>query len=303
MKRNLFSTIFVMAFLMAIGISAIAEEITLDPSKLVPADSGYYIAGVWKDTDNDGIPDTFYNGCVDEYGDGDHREAGTQQGFTYRGAMIMPTCVAKGDQPIVSTGYIQLRRSWYLGTDSAVIGELVCPPVTNLQSLYMEVSPDVTPLATRHIYYIIEYSKDMGVTWEETFIRDESTSKNGDLKTYDGSVSLEFQEMIDASQSTPILIRIYTDPQDPSAGGQTYPQRLKIHKIILTADKASGVKDIAADQSNILIRNNTVFAKTGSISVYNMMGSLVATGESVSLNSGMYIIKSDSGYTEKVVIK
>ncbi len=303
MKRNLLIRTLAMAFLIAIGISAIAEEITLDPSTLVPADTGYYIAGVWKDTDEDGIPDTFYNGCVDEYGDGDHREAGTQQGFTYRGAMIMPTCVAKGDAPVVSAGYIQLRRSWWLGTDSAVIGEIVCPPVTNLQSLYLEVSPDVTPLTTRHIYYMIEYSKDFGVTWEETFIRDESTTKNGDLKTYDGSVSLEFQEMIDASQTTPIIIRIFTDPQDPLAGGDTYPQRLKIHKIIITADKASGVKDIIADRNNIIVRNNTVFAKTGSISVYNMMGCLLATGESVSLNSGMYIIKTDAGYTEKVVIK
>ncbi len=303
MKRNLFIRIYAVAVLMAIGISAVAEEITLDPSKLVPADTGYYIAGVWKDTDEDGIPDTFYNGCVDEYGDGDHREAGTQQGFTYRGAMIMPTCVAKGGEPIVSTGYIQLRRSWWLGTDSAVIGEIICPPVTNLQSLYMEVSPDVTPLSTRHIYYMIEYSKDLGVTWEETFIRDESTSKNGDLKTYDGTTSLEFQEMIDASQTAPILIRIYTDPQDPLAGGTTYPQRLKIHKIIITADKASGVKEVTNDPSNIIIRNNTVIAKTGRISVFNLTGSLIARGESVTLNSGMYIVKSDSGYTEKVVIK
>src|SRR3972149_761160 len=108
------------------------EEITFDPSKLIPAPNGHYIAGTWLDKSQppDGILEQ-YKGCSPEkWSDPSHKESGIQQGFEYMKGMIMRDCWPKdaaatnNDPPIalVSQGYIELTKTKYLGTDSAKMG-------------------------------------------------------------------------------------------------------------------------------------------------------------------------------------
>ena len=106
------NAVFIAAFS---PIAFAQEELILDPSELVPADTGYYIGGVYKDKNQDGT-DEFYNQCVDEYSDRHHNEIGTQQGYFYHKCMIMPTCWPKDadeDHSLsdVSQGYIELGKT------------------------------------------------------------------------------------------------------------------------------------------------------------------------------------------------
>ena len=211
------------------------DEIILDPKDMTPADNGYYIGGIWRDKNNDGI-DEFYNGCVDEYSDASHNESGKQFGFTYNRCMIMPTCWPKDadeDHGLAeiehAEGYIELTKTRYVGTDSVILGYILTPQVENLQSLTLETSPDVSSNDQRHIYFWLEYSKDNGTTWEETYLQDETVSKLGDTRTYDGSIYYQIEEMMNASAEGPIVIRILAAPQ-------LYPQRVKIHYIKIVAN-------------------------------------------------------------------
>ncbi|MBN1186990.1 MAG: hypothetical protein JXB49_32230, partial [Bacteroidales bacterium] len=188
MKKHLLLKIAIAAVIVAFCTSLRAEEITLDPSALIPADTGYYIGGVWKDENEDGI-DEFYNGCLDYYDDAHHNENGKQQGFTYAKCMIMPDCWAKNaddelthELSLVAQGYIEIGKTRYLNTDSARMCYIICPYLENLEKLYIEASPDVSSNEQRHIWFYIQYSTDQGNTWvEDLFIKDETISKFGDL--------------------------------------------------------------------------------------------------------------------------
>ena len=304
MKKHGLLKLTAMAILVVFGFSLYAQEdIILDPKDMIPADTGYYIGGVWKDKNGDEI-DEFYNGCVDEYGDANHNESSEQFGFTYGGCMIMPTCWPKdavADHGLAeidhAEGYIQLTRTWYPNTDSAVLGYILSPPIENLQSLTLETSPDVTPLDTRHIYFWLEYSKDFGSTWENAYIQDETLSKKGDTRTYDGSVYLEFEEMKTASTESPIVIRILTAPQPES-----YPQRLKIHYIKLVADKVNSIDKVKPDDPIFRVIDNVIYAENGSIEVFSILGRFMGSGNSIAVPEGIYIVKTSGGRISKVLV-
>ncbi|MBN2275970.1 MAG: hypothetical protein JXR41_01615 [Bacteroidales bacterium] len=306
MKKQKFLKQTFTAFLAAIGLVIFAQEdIILDPAALIPADTGYYIGGVYKDKDQDGT-DEFYNGCVDEYGDASHNESGVQQGFTYNLCMIMPTCWPKDavdDHDLAeiehAEGYIELTKSKYPGTDSAQLGYIISPPLQNLVSLYLETSPDVSSNDSRHIYFWVEYSKDYGATWEMSYIQDETISKAGDSRTYDGSVYLEFEEMKTASTEGPIVIRIMSTPQESPPG----PQRVKIHYLKIVADKASAIQPVTIDCPEIKILNNTIYNEDNTIEVYNMLGQFIGRGRSVQVPDGIYIVKTPEGSTQKVFVE
>lgn len=279
------------------------EEIILSPKDMIPADTGYYIGGVYKDKNpQDGI-DEFYNKCVDEYGDASHNEAGVQQGWTYNKCMIMPTCWPKDavDDHTLATidhaeGYIELTKTKYAGTDSAILGYIISPAVKNLVSLDLEASPDVSSNTTRHIYYWIEYSKDNGTTWEAAYIQDETEFKTGDAHTYDATTHPEFEEMINASKENPIVIRIMSAPQADPPGGQ----RVKIHYVKIMAEKVSGIKDKTIEDLSIKVVNNVIIAEE-SISVYTITGQFINSGKSIEVPDGIYIIKSPLGISKVFV--
>ncbi len=295
------------AFTMLLAVSVCAQEdIILDPAELVPADTGYYEGGVEKDKNDDGIME-FYHECDDEYGDASHNESSVQQGFTYNRCMIMPTCWPKDaiedhtaniEHP---EGYIELTKTKYIGTDSAVMGYIISPPVKNLVSLTLEVSPDVS-YKTNPIYYQIEYSKDNGATWGDTLIVTETQSKDGEEHVYD-KTDAEFQKMIDESKATSIVLRIMTKPQIQIGDNIEYAsQRLKIHYLTIVAERASSVRTPFADKPKIKVFDHMIYSENSKISVYNTLGQFMGSGNTVSVKSGIYIIRAENGTTQKILI-
>lgn len=309
MKIHLLRKTLLTSVITVLGISLFAQdEIILDPSTLVPADTGYYIGGTMKDEDGDGTPE-FYNGCYDAYGDGSHNEAGVQQGYTYNRSMIMPDCWPKDaidDHTAAlidhAEGYIELTKSKYPNTDSAVMGYIITPAVKDLVSLTLELSPDNTPQESRPVSWYLEYSKDNGVTWEETYIESNlaTKEKKGEEWIYDADGYLEFDEMVRESESTPIVIRILSKPLT-----ETYtPQRLKVHYIKLVATMATiGVNSIAVQPMSIKVLDRQIISENGRIEVYNILGSKVGSGKSVNVDRGIYIVKSESGEKQKVLVQ
>lgn len=299
MKKIKLPGIIKTTLLLIFSHSALAQdEIILDPFLLIPDPDGYYEAGVWKDKDENG-EDELYKGCVDEYSDAHHFEAGEQLGFTYHNCMIMPTCYPKDadeDHSLAEIdhpeGYIQLTKTRFHGTDSAVYGYILSPPIENLVSLYLETSPDVSSNDTRHIYYYIEYSTDNGATWEFSYIKDETVSKKGDAHTYDGSVFLQFEDMKTASAEGPILLRIMSDEQ-----------RVKIHYLIITADISSAVTTTINENLQLRIENNIIYSVLEYIEVFSITGRFIGEGNSVVVpGNQLYIIKSENGKVQKVLV-
>ena len=293
MRRNPQRKTILTALIAAFTLSLCAQdEIILNPAELIPSDTGYYIGGVWKDNNEDGVPE-FYNGCIDEYGDSHHNESATQQGFTYEKCMIMPDCPSKDEPTIVSVGYIEIGKTKYVGTDSARLCFIISPPLVNLTKIYLELSPDVSSNDQRHIWFYIDYSKDFGETWEATYIKDETISKKGDLHTYDGSIYFEFEEMQAASQAGPIVLRIMSGEQ-----------RVKVHLCKITADPyIVSAGSVSSRTLSFRVWNNTILAEEGKVLVFNTLGQLVGSGERVPVNTGIYLVKTDDGTVHKVCIQ
>jgi ASC-1-like (ASCH) protein len=314
MRKNLLLNVIVTAFAILIAGNIDAQEetnIILDPATLTPADTGYYIGGVEKDKNGDLI-DEFYNGCEDEYGDSEHRESGKQQGFTYNKCMIMPTCWPKdliNDSTKAVTdyakGYIQLTKTKYIGTDSASMGYIITPSLKNLVSMDLVISPDVTPATKKHIYYWIEYSKDNGVTWEDTKIVDEflnEDKKYDELHVYNNTIT-EFQEMISASEQGAIVLRIMTKPQIQI--GETidyYAQRLKVHYIHIKGEYGNSINNTYMEIPIVKVFDNIISCEDSEITVFNTLGQYMGSGNYISVNQGIYIVQFENGLTQKILV-
>lgn len=315
-SHNVKKTIAALFMMVPYLIISAQEEIILNPAELTPHTDGYYVAGVYVDENNDGVLE-FHNGCEDYYEDDvsdgfydphvNHAETGEQQGFTYHNCMIMPTCGHKSSpiDPPVATGYIQLHACMYSSplTDSAIISYIQTPPVKNLTSIYMETSSDVSINANRQIPYNIEYSKDNGTTWEAAYLSDVVEAQGGYRVTYDGSVNLEIQEMIDASKVGPIVLRLITN--DRKVPSPMQGQFVKVHSLKLTAEKISSVDKVNTDpRINYIIENHTIKANMGSVQVFNLAGQLIGSGTQVTVpHSGIYMVRLSDSSVQKVYIK
>lgn len=317
MKTSDTTKIICSAVLLAIIclLSSAQEEIIFSPADLEPHEDGYYKAGVWVDENEDGILE-FHNGCEDYYEDDvyddgfydpheNHAETGEQQGFTYVNCMIMPTCEHKSTpiDPPVAVGYIQMAACLYSNTDSAILSYVQTPAITNLVSIYLETSADVSINESRKIPYNIEYSKDYGTTWEPTSLSDNVLSQGGYRVTYDGSVYFEIQEMIDASKLSTIVLRIITN--DRVVEGASQGQFVKLHYLKLTADIPTSVSSINSNQSlQYRIDNHTIITNEETIQVYNLTGQLIGSGIRVTVPySGIYLIKSNDSRVQKIVVR
>jgi hypothetical protein len=311
-NNNYSPVLIAMVLFLSAGLYA-QEEIILNPAELVPHQDGYYIEGVWVDEDNDGNSE-FHNQCDDYFEDDmedgiydphvNHEETGEQQGFNYVNCLIMPTCEHKGTaiDPPVSTGYIQMSACLYSNTDSAIYSYIQTPPVKNLVSIYLETSSDVSINEKRQIPYNIEYSKDNGTTWENTFLGDKVAAQGGYRVTYDGSLNLEIKEMIDASKTTPIVLRIITNDREVESPNKG--QFVKLHSLKLTADKVS-TTDIMKN-SNIVIKtkNHSIISENHKIEVYNIMGKFIGSGKTVSVPAqGIYLVKTGEFSVQKIWVK
>ncbi|MBN2610001.1 MAG: hypothetical protein JXB00_00430 [Bacteroidales bacterium] len=301
-RKSLFS--FFAALIVAAFVSSLYAQDTLifDPSLLTPSDTGYYVKGYDK---TEGTPPVVvhYDSCSNEFQESHHFEADTLEGFYFQNGMVMPTCPSKNTPSNVSLGYMQLGKSMDLGTATEKLCALTFPPVQNLISIYLEVSPDNSPIPApdpneRHIYFYVEYSKDNGDSWQVNKIHDETLDKAGDKHTYDAAGSFTvFNEMKTASETGPIVIRVFTDPQ-PGLN----PQRLRIHKAMVIADKVSSLTDYITDNEFITVLNGVIISKTGTVKVYNIHGQLIGSGDKVSVKNGIYIVASEDGRTQKVMV-
>ena len=313
-KKNIYRPISLLASLIiTIGIIA-QEEIILNPAELVPHDNGYYVSGVWVDENEDGV-DEFHNGCDDYYEDEpdgspdwfykpylNHEETGEQQGFKYFNCMIMPTCDHKSEpiDPPVPTGYIQMHACMYSGTDSAIISYIQTPQVQNLTSIFLEISTDVSIGDHRTIVYNIEYSKDNGESWEAVYLQDNVLAQGGHRVTFDGSVNLEIQDMIDASKVGPIVLRIITNDRGSSPEGQF----IKLHSLKITAEEVSSIDNPTVSMLNIQTQNLSIISEKEKIEVYNIMGQFIGTGNLVEVpTQGIYLVRSENSPAQKILVK
>ncbi len=291
-------------------ISLLAQgEIVFSPADLIPHQEGYYVAGVNLDLNGDEIME-FYNGCFDGYENpgrpqDNHHESGAQQNFRYMNCMIMPTCTHKNEpiEPPVHLGYIQLAPSSNLGTDSAVIGAILTPPVMNLQHLLLETSSDVSIQDWRPIIYNIEYSKDNELTWEASFIQDHLTAQGGYRVTYSGESHLEFEEMVNASKTGPITIRISTNDVKLD-----YPNKgwyVKVHYLSLMADLYTAIDEsrYGVNNGNLRINERTVVSDYP-VRIFNSLGQTIGTGKMINVpSSGIYFVLLPSGVSQKIFIR
>lgn len=297
-----------------IGMIAFAqEEIEFIPSELTPSDTGYYVQGVWVDEDENGI-DEFHNKCDDYWEDEDyikdgfydphvnHEETGEQQDFKYFNCMIMPTCDSKGTpiDPPVATGYIQMSACMYSNTDSAIYSYIQAPPVSNLVSIYLETSANIST-NNKDIVYNLEYSKDNGSNWESTFFKDKIANQGGYRITYDGSVNPEIKKMIDDSKVSPIVIRIITNDRNAGIVGEY----VKLHALKLTAERASSIQPLASEITpGFKINDLTVISNDKPLKVYNLSGQIVGSGKFVTVPStGIYFVRTSENSVQKVFIK
>jgi len=295
MKKNLFYKLTIAAFTAVLSTCICAQDLVFDPSLLEPDPDGYYLKGYTKD-------DVFTDSCDQEFQGFHHFEAGTQQGFDYENCMIMPTCPPKDEPPVVSIGYIQMAKAWYLDTDTPRFGSITSPPISNLTKLYLEVSPDVTPRADRHVITFIEYSLDDGETWEEInaqYIIQEQ-NKKGDTVTFLPAIDFAFEAIATASQSSPITLRVRTGTYP---GEESQPQRVRVHKIEIWADSESGINRHILYDKPFDVINNLIIAREGTVTVYNILGKLIDTGKTVHVNEGIYIVKTADGNTHKVCVR
>jgi hypothetical protein len=289
------------------------EEIIFTPAELIPHDEGYYISGVEVDEDQDGNME-FHNGCEDYYEDDlsdgiydphvNHEETGEQQDFKYFNCLIMPTCGHKGTSidPPVAVGYIQISACQFSNTDSAIYSYIQSPAISNLVSIYMETSADVSINDSRKVPYNIEYSKDFGVTWENDYLMDLVENQGGYRVTYDGSEYSVIQNMIDASKVSPIIIRIITN--DRSVDRPYQGQFVKLHALTVTAEKASGLNNISQNRLYIKIQKQAIISEKGNIEVFNLMGQFIGTGDLVRVPyQGIYLVKPESGPVQKVLVQ
>ena len=314
MKSRLITITILVASLLTISCRLMAqEEIIFSPADLIPHDEGYYISGVYVDENEDGIME-FHNQCDDYYEEDpqdpqlNHVETGTQQDFTYIKCMIMPDCEPKSTpiDPPVQTGYIQIAPCYYMNTDSASISCILSPPLMNLVSYTLETSSDVSINDQRYIPYFLEYSTDNGVTWEASYIQDYVAAQGGYRVTYDQEYSLSFEDMINASKETPIIIRLITN--DVAVERPNKGQFVKVHHISIIAEKTApaGVaeKEPTGPRTFFRIHDRTIIAVREPLRVFDICGQLVGAGLEITVPfSGIYLVRTLEGEARKVYIR
>lgn len=305
MKKNLLYHLTVTAVLVAFGTNVCAQTVIFDPSLCIPHDTGYYLGGYDKEV-APGVYEHF-DSCTQEAQGYQHFESGIQNGFYYENANVMPTCESKNTPSDVSAGYVQLAKAFALvsfNTDTADLGQIISPPLTNLTEIYIEFSPDVTPNNKRHIVAWIQYSIDDGASWDsivliEYMVPEGDEGKNGDVITYDDT-DYAFAAMKTASEAGPIRLKIVAAKSKTFWGED--PQRMRVHYWSITGTVGIDDRRIVENKPFYIIRGNTIIAIDKPIKVYNALGQLMGSGQSVTVQTGIYIVKAENGLAKKVYV-
>lgn len=313
--------------LMVIGYRTYAQtEFSLISGDLVPHEEGFFRDGVTYDFNDDGLDETI-SGCPGEFDFEDferrdpfnvtydlHNESGEQQGFTYKNCMILSVCDAKYDSdlnPPLSHGYIQMRPGIDTSDVDLAYSYIESPEISNIVSITIETSPDVSIQTSRQIPYLIEYSKDGGETYDlDYYILDAVQSQEGYRVTYTPETNEIVEKMSSDSKTQNIKLRFITNPDSPELGAQK-GQYVKVHKITIVADSAftetPDLGPLSSDQllkeDPVKIRNRVVFVDEGSLRVYHLSGRLIGKGSEVQVNRGLYVVVTDKGFRKKILIQ
>ena len=334
MKVQLFRMFMITMLLVGGSQGLSAQEaadttIVMDPADFTPHDDGYFLAGVDKDLIGDDGVTEHYSGCEDAYGDAEHKESGTQNGWMYDSVIIFRGCstdpgvvddAVKGTQPEENWpevgNMIQLGKHKYALTDSASFSALVSPAFTSISSLTVKVSTDVSINNSRTIWMMIEASKDGGETWEyldnpngTAFIHQQLTNQGGDIHTYTaGGGNAGFEEIVAASNAGAIQLRIIAFPPPfTDANGE----RLKIWEVTIQGKTVPEeiVTVLAADnlkaEPAFVIRDGEFIAAKGqTLNVYTLSGVLIGSGERIpACDKGLFIVRTNDGESKKIYLK
>jgi hypothetical protein len=152
---------------------------------------------------------------------------------------------------------------------------------------------------SRDVVYNIEYSKDLGATWENTYLQEKIIKQGGHRVTYDGTVYLEIQEMIDASKVNPIVIRVITNDRASTPVGQF----IKLHSLKLSGILSTSTQSVRYSELVIRIENLTILSESD-IEVYNVMGQFIGSGKHIEVPAyGIYMAKPENGPVQKILVK
>ncbi len=317
--------------------------IILNPDNFVPHEDGYYVSGADVDkVGNDGIPE-HYDGCEDAYGDASHNETGIQNGWTYENVIIFNDCqddeisvaagsTIKGTQPVsdwpTSESIIQITKLKKLDSADMTFGYIQSPAFSNIKSLTVKASTDVSINGGRDIFFLIEISRD-GQVWSyldyseipggdalaDAFIIQKMTNQGGDIHTYTSGNS-DFDAIKAISESADsIMLRIVSFPDLDRS--KIDGERLKIWEMTIEAQtvvpSSGGPGDTTALATSVDLTQAPYRIVNGEFEslcneklyVYRLSGALVGTGNNVKIPSskGLFIIKTESGFAEKVFIK
>lgn len=325
-KITVMSLLILASFQLSAQDTPVDTTIVMDPAMFVPADSGYYLAGVDKVDDN-GITQ-HYDKCEDAYGDSDHRESGTQNGWEYNSVIIFSKCntdpavvddAVKGTPPEenwpTEGNMIQVTKHKYALTDSASYGYLTSPAFTNISSLTVKVSTDVSINNSRTIWMLIEASLDGGETWEyidnlegTAYVYQQLTNQGGDIHVYTAGSNEGFDDIISASQAGAIQLRFMPIPLEYSTGNG---ERLKFWEITIEAQtvaQATGNVLSSAqklsDEFFTIDNGEFIALSNNELRVYNLSGVLIGSGSRVPVcRSGLFIVKTTNGDTSKIFLK
>lgn len=317
--------------LIGILIQSISEaysqvEFTLQSSELIPHDEGFFLGGVSYDFNGDGL-DEFINGCPGDFDFEDyerrnpaevtydlHTESGEQFGFTYKNCMILPVCEAKYPselEPALSSGFIQMRPLIDTTDTDLMYSYILSPEISNLQSITMETSADVSIQPDRRLIpYNIEYSIDGGETFvQDYYISDVVAAQGGYRVTYDAETNEDFAQIQSDSKTKNVILRFVTNVDNSNLGAYK-GQYVKVHKIVVVADSAmttsgeiilSNAPTLLSDP--ILIRNGYASVESGTVTAYTISGQFIGSGDSVKLGKGLNVLTTNSGFRKKVFIK
>ncbi|MEO9477989.1 MAG: hypothetical protein ABJG41_20765 [Cyclobacteriaceae bacterium] len=268
--------IVTLVFLYTGVIAQSDTTMVFDPATIPVDETGYWTVGADKVIEECGPNPVHFDGCDDAYGDSDQREEGVVDGWEYGRATVFYDCHLEENMDATCTGsadkyphdeiegwsetesdFIMLGKHKYYETDSAFFGFIITPPFTNLKSLNITTSGDISRQEnTRELVYLIEASFDGGVTWEyndkadgDAWLEHIMNSHAGDIATFeDGDGDFGFQAIVDGSKDADsTMLRISSFPYIPKLDRTPNGQRINVWEVVV---EAQTVPKVAGDSDN-----------------------------------------------------
>jgi hypothetical protein len=273
MMTKLLQNFLTVAFSTFVVLSAVAQTDTtmvFDPATIPVDETGYWFAGTDKVIEECGPNPVHFDGCEDAYGDADQHEEGVIDGWEYGRATTFYDCHLDENSQATCTGnvdkydhsevdgwtetesdFLMLGKHKYFDTDTAYFGYLITPAFTNLKSVKITTTGDISRQEnTRELVYLIEASFDGGVTWEyndkddgDAWLEHIMSDHKGDIATFtDGGGDFGFQEIVDGSkEAASTMLRISSFPYIPKLDRTPNGQRINVWEVVVEAQTVAKV--------------------------------------------------------------